>query len=132
MSINNIGAIFSIKDNFTSEASKIASSAKATEGAISKTGESAKATGFSIQDLGKKAGGVGKKMTAGLTLPIVGVGVAAMKIVGDFDDAMASVQKISGATGKEFDDLRDKAKELGSTTAYSAKENWSVDEKSAA
>lgn len=76
----------------------------------------------SMKKTGKNMASVGKKLSKKLTLPIVGVGVAALKVTANFDDAMANVQKISGATGEDFDNLRDKAKELGSTTAYSASE----------
>ena len=31
---------------------------------------------------------VGKKLTTGLTLPIVGLGIAAFKMTGDFDQSM--------------------------------------------
>lgn len=39
-----------------------------------------------------------------------------------FDKSMSQVQAVSGATGDELDDLRDKAKEMGSTTAFTASE----------
>lgn len=37
-----------------------------------------------------------------------------------FEQAMARVKAITGATGREFDSLRQKARELGRTTVYSA------------
>lgn len=40
----------------------------------------------------------------------------------EFDTAMSKVQAVSGATGKEYEMLRDKAKEMGSTTAFTATE----------
>jgi len=43
-----------------------------------------------------------------------------------------TVQAVTGATGAEMDKMREQAKELGSTTRFSAKNNWSVVEKSAA
>lgn len=39
-----------------------------------------------------------------------------------FDTAMSKVQAISGATGEELSQLRDKAKEMGSTTKFTATE----------
>lgn len=41
----------------------------------------------------------------------------------DFDSAMAQVQAVSGATGDEYDQLREKAKEMGSTTKFTASES---------
>lgn len=39
-----------------------------------------------------------------------------------FDSSMSRVGAVSGATGKELQDLRDKAKEMGSTTKFTASE----------
>jgi len=58
-----------------------------------------------------------------VTLPIVGVGAAAVKITSDFESAMSQVQAISGATGSDFDRLADKAKEMGAKTKFSASES---------
>lgn len=40
----------------------------------------------------------------------------------EFDEQMSKVQAISGATGKDFTDLRDKAKDMGSKTKFTAKQ----------
>ena len=45
-----------------------------------------------------------------------------MKTAADFDSAMSKVAAVSGATGSEFDALRDKAREMGSKTKFSASE----------
>lgn len=39
-----------------------------------------------------------------------------------FDSSMSQVAAVSGATGKEYDQLRDKAKEMGANTKFSASE----------
>ena len=44
----------------------------------------------------------------------------ATKIFADFDDQMRIVQAVSGATGQAFDQLTEKAKELGRTTSFTA------------
>lgn len=41
----------------------------------------------------------------------------------DFDSAMSQVSALSGATGEEFDALRNKAREMGASTKYSATES---------
>src|SRR5690554_3357403 len=76
----------------------------------------------SMQSAAKKTKDVGQKMSTYLTAPIVGLGTAAVMTVTSFDDAMARVQAISGATGGELQKLRDLAKELGATTRFSATE----------
>lgn len=82
--------------------------------------ESMKVAGEKMQEVGTKVEDVGKDMTTKLTLPIVAVGGAIVKTTADFDTSMSKVQALSGATGDEFDALRDKAQELGQTSAFSA------------
>lgn len=65
----------------------------------------------------------GKSMTKLLTVPILGAGIAAAKIGGDFEEQMSRVKAISGATGSSFDQLKQQAIDLGAKTAFSAKES---------
>lgn len=71
---------------------------------------------------GKTAQDIGGEMTKKLTTPILGLGTVASKITTDFDEKMSKVQAISGATGNEFDALRNKAREMGAKTQFSASE----------
>ncbi len=89
-----------------------------------------KAAGEEMQQLGKKwekAGQsltkVGKNMTTYVTAPVVAAGTSAVKHAADFDSAMSKVQAISGANAEEMQLLRDKAREMGATTKYSAVES---------
>lgn len=82
---------------------------------IADAGEKMKTYGDKITDAGKQMSKVSGAIGA--------VGVAAVKTTADFDGAMSNVQAISGATGKEFTDLRDKAIEMGSKTKFSASES---------
>ena len=68
----------------------------------------------------KTTGGL---LSKNVTLPIVGVGAAAVKTATDFEAGMSEVKAISGATGSEFDALRDKAIEMGSKTKFSASDS---------
>ncbi len=65
----------------------------------------------------------GKTMTKAVTLPILGLTTAAVKVGGDFEEQMSRVKAISGATGDAFEELRDQAIDLGAKTAFSAKES---------
>lgn len=76
-----------------------------------------------LQKLGKGITSVGKKLTMGLTLPIVGVGVASAKTASDFEAGMNEVSAISGATGKDLDQLSKLAKDMGRSTKFSATES---------
>lgn len=71
---------------------------------------------------GQKMKQVGSTMTKAFTLPIVGAGIAAIKLGSDFDDQMSLIQGVTGATTKEMEKLRAKARELGKDTRYSASE----------
>ena len=75
-----------------------------------------------FKSLGKKLETTGKNLTKSITLPLVGVGTAALRVASDFDEGMAQVRAISGATDKEFSALRDTAIQLGADTAFSSKE----------
>ena len=77
--------------------------------------------GQKMETVGNSIAGAGKKMM-GVTTVIGGVGVAAVKTAADFDSAMSQVVAVSGATGKDFDALRNKAREMGAKTKFSATE----------
>lgn len=79
--------------------------------------------GSGLQTVGNKIAGVGKTMTTAITTPILGAGTAAVKTAAEFDKGMSKVSAISGATGKDLDDLRDKALEMGKKTKFSASES---------
>lgn len=73
--------------------------------------------------MGSAMTSVGSSLTKSVTLPLVGIGTAAVKMTSDFDSAMAKVEAISGATGDELDALREKAKEMGAQTKFTASES---------
>lgn len=77
----------------------------------------------SMDSVGKKLTSAGKNLTKKVTLPIVGIGTAAVKTSMDFEAAMDKVASLSGAQGENFDSLRDKALEMGAKTMYSATES---------
>ena len=51
---------------------------------------------------------------------VAALGAVSVKTAADFDSAMSKVAAVSGATGEDFDKLRDKAREMGSKTKFSA------------
>lgn len=78
--------------------------------------------GNKITGIGDKMSNVGGTLTKTVTAPIVGIGTAAVKTLADFDSSMSRVSAISGATGDNLQALRDKAKEMGATTKFTASE----------
>lgn len=73
--------------------------------------------------VGKVMQGTGAAMTKYITTPLIGVGVAAAKVGGDFEAQMSRVKAISGATGDTFEQMEQQAIDLGAKTAFSAKES---------
>ena len=79
------------------------------------------AIGEELQGVGSAIEGAGKKLMP-VTAAVGGLGTAAVKVAADFDSAMSQVAAVSGATGKDLEALRDKAREMGSKTKFSASE----------
>ena len=75
-----------------------------------------------LDDYGKKMEKLGSSWTKKVSLPLIGVGAAALKVGVDFQSGMSEVQAISGATGGDLEALEEKAKEMGATTKFSASE----------
>ncbi len=85
-------------------------------------GERLTAAGQRMQNIGQSMKNVGSQLSMRVTAPIVGLGTAAVKAGADFEEGMDKVGAVSGATGEDFNKLRDLAKKLGSETKYSATE----------
>ena len=79
--------------------------------------------GSNLQSAGKSITSAGKTLTTHVTVPIVGLGTAAVKTTSDFESAMSKVSAISGATGSDLDALNQKAQEMGIKTKFSATES---------
>lgn len=75
-------------------------------------GKSIEEYGNKIQSLGKKIDGVGNKLTAGLTLPILAIGVAGVQSAATQEAAIQQVEKIYG-------DAADTVKDFAENTALS-------------
>ena len=85
-----------------------------------------------IQDTGSKFDGltkagqsvtsVGKALSVGVTAPVMALGASIVKTQSQFQDSMANVKALSGATGEEFEKLKQTAMEFGETTVFSASE----------
>lgn len=85
-------------------------------------GQQLQAVGQKIKGAGDKMQEVGKSMTTHVTTPIVAGFTAAVKTAADFDSQMSKVGSITGSTGEEMDTLREKAREMGAKTKFSATE----------
>lgn len=78
--------------------------------------------GKSVKEFGQSMSNVGKELSMKVTTPLVAVGGIAAKIGMDFKAGLSEVQAISGATAEEVGKLEGKARALGSSTKFSAKQ----------
>lgn len=80
----------------------------------------------SISESGKVVSSFGSKLMLGITAPLTVMGGVAVKTAASFDDSMRQVQSVTGATGDQFEMLRQQAIDLGADTAWSASESASA------
>ena len=112
MSIKFVAStLLTAKDSTRSVFATMAKNAKRAEGSI----QSLKNAGDSLQSMGNT-------MTAKVSTPMAGLGVNALRMATNFGASMNNVQAKLLITSKAMKPLRDQAKELGSTTAFSAKQ----------
>lgn len=75
-----------------------------------------------MQKVGGGMTAVGRKLTLGVTAPLLGIAYASIKTAGEFESTMNVLQANSGASAKEIQHLSDLAKQLGADTVFSANE----------
>jgi len=105
MAQNNIDVV--VKGDYTDkhikraigDLQKLQAASMSLGGRVSKMGEQ-------VQQFGDKMARAGKSLTVGVTLPIVGVGVAATKMAMDFDTSMTKMVSLVGLTRDEVDGMR--------------------------
>ena len=73
-----------------------------------------------LNGVGAAATTIGRTLTMGVTTPLVGMGVTAVKMGMDFDAQMSRVQAISGASAEEFATLRAAAIQMGADSVFGA------------
>lgn len=76
--------------------------------------------GARYQRIGDKISGIGKSLSIGLTLPLLAVGGASLKLASDFEASMNRVEAATGATGAQLKALRDSAKAFGADKSVTA------------
>ena len=76
--------------------------------------------GARFQALGSRMSSVGRKMTLGLTLPIVGIGAAAFKMAASFERSMSKITGLVGISRTEVAGMRKSVLDLSKGTGKSA------------
>jgi phage-related minor tail protein len=80
-----------------------------------------------LAEISETSGKIGESLTSAgeKMLPVTavtGLGTAAVKTAADFDSSMSNVAAISGSSAEDMDKLRERAREMGAQTKFSAKE----------
>ena len=99
------------------ELRRLQEEAASTSVALSKIDQAGK----KMEAFGDSVTSAGQKIMPASTA-VAGLGAAAVKTAADFDTSMSKVAAVSGATGDDLDALRDKAREMGAKTKFSASE----------
>lgn len=78
--------------------------------------------GKEINSVGKNLTSSGSALTKAITLPIVGLGTAALMASSEFETGMAKVSAVSGIVGGDLEMLKRQAIELGAATQFDTKQ----------
>lgn len=76
-----------------------------------------------LKSIGSRMTSIGSDLMLKVTAPLALTGGLMVKTAADFDDSMRKVAAVTGATGDQFEALRQQAIDLGATTAWSASES---------
>lgn len=76
----------------------------------------------SIQKVSATFTKAGTKLTASITAPLIALGTASVKVSAQFEQSMANAASVAGATGDEFERMKQIARDMGSKTVFSASE----------
>jgi len=75
-----------------------------------------------MKSVGQRMTKLGKTLTMKVTLPIIALGTAAVKMGADFEQSMKNAASVCGATGKDFERMEKIAREMGKTTIFTGKQ----------
>ncbi|MAP81921.1 MAG: hypothetical protein CL526_12640 [Aequorivita sp.] len=75
-----------------------------------------------FKSFGRETKRLGKDLSMGLTAPLAAVGFTSFNVAASFEESMAKVKAVSGATAAEFKGLESEALRLGSSTKFTASE----------
>lgn len=108
--------------NAETELHKLQNELKQVPNGLQLVGQSMQQVGDKMKSVGQSMSTIGSSLTRTVTAPIIAATAAAVKTTADFDTSMSKVKAVSGATAAEFDQLRNKAREMGASTKFSATE----------
>lgn len=103
------------------DTSKFKSALNTAKSQLSSFGDSSLNASQKFTSVGQGLKTIGSSLTKAVTLPLVGIGTAAVATAANFEKSMDNVAALSGATGKDLEKLTNLAKQMGETTQFSAK-----------
>ena len=112
MGSKNLDVRMTFHDQFTSGFKK-------SIDAMTNGSKASERTWKGVKKAGDSIAGVGEKLTAGITAPIVGLGVAGVKNFGDVDKQLRLVQQTMGSSDKQASKLEKAIKSAASSSVYS-------------
>lgn len=112
MGSKNLDVTMTFHDQFTN-------SFKNSIDAMTNGSKASERTWKGVKKAGDSIAGVGEKLTAGITAPIVGLGVAGVKNFGDVDKQLRLVQQTMGSSDKQASKLEKAIKSAASSSVYS-------------
>ena len=110
-----IDAVMQLTDKFTSPMNH-------TIKAMASASSEGKRMRKSIESAGKSINAVGTKITASVTAPILGLGVACGKMASDFEDGIAKVSTIADLSVMSLDAIRSSTIDLSNQLGVSVSE----------
>lgn len=124
MASRSINTILSLRDNMSSGLKGIAQNFRRLQREAQNSSRNmTKSLTSMAKGIDKVLSKAGKLAMGGLTAAVGGVIAPSITVGANFDQSMAKVKALSGATAEQFEQLRAKAKEMGMSTTKSAKES---------
>ena len=104
------------------DANKFKNALKSAQSSLSDFANKSNDASTRFKSLGSSLNEVGSVISKTVSVPLLALGAGAIKVAGDFQAGMSEVSAITGATGNDLAKLENQAKELGSTTKFSARD----------
>ena len=103
------------------DTSKFSNALKTAQSQLSSFSDDTLNASQKFTNMGQGLKSIGSTLSKTVTLPLVGIGTAAISTAANFEKSMDNVAALSGATGKDLEDLTNLAKQMGETTQFSAR-----------
>lgn len=121
--------IYTMSANIEANAAKFTGGTRSAQAALSNFERSIDKFGKSIDlveerltRMGTKLTSAGRSMTAGVTVPLLGLAAAGIKTAAEFEESMNVMAAVAGVPGPELEKLRALAIQVGQDTVFSANE----------